>query len=41
MKLAKDEALANWLELEVLSKALEKDGFGNLGTQAWIKHYKK
>ncbi|MDZ5254490.1 NAD(P)-dependent oxidoreductase [Clostridium sp. LIBA-8841] len=47
MKLARDEALANGLELEVLSKALEnyealeKEGFGDLGTQALIKHYKK
>lgn len=47
MKLARDEALANGLELEVLSKALEnyesleKEGLGNLGTQALIKHYKK
>lgn len=47
MKLARDEALANGLELEVLSKALEnyesleKEGLGDLGTQALIKHYKK
>ena len=47
MKLARNEALANGLELEVLSKALEnyealeKEGFGDLGTQALIKHYKK
>lgn len=47
MKLARDEALANGLELEILSKALEnyealeKEGLGDLGTQALIKHYKK
>ena len=47
MKLAKDEALADGLELEILSKVLEnyegleKEGLGNLGTQALIKHYKK
>ncbi|EGT3615954.1 NAD(P)-dependent oxidoreductase [Clostridium perfringens] len=47
MKLAKDEALADGLELEMLSKVLEnyegleKEGFGDLGTQALIKHYKK
>lgn len=47
MKLARDEALANGLELEVLSKALEnyesleKEGLGDLGTQALIKYYKK
>lgn len=46
MKLAKEEALDNALELEILSKALEnyeeleKEGFGDLGTQALIKHYK-
>lgn len=47
MKLAKDEALADGLELEILSKVLEnyegleKEGLGDLGTQALIKHYKK
>ncbi len=47
MKLAKEEAEADGLELEVLNKALENylglesAGFGDLGTQALIKHYTK
>lgn len=45
MKLAKEEAAAEGLVLEVLSTALanyqelEEKGFGDLGTQALIKHY--
>ncbi len=45
MKLARDEAAASGLELEVLATALanyeslEQEGLGDLGTQALIKHY--
>jgi 3-hydroxyisobutyrate dehydrogenase/2-hydroxy-3-oxopropionate reductase len=47
MKLAKDEAESAGLSLEVLNQALtnyqelEDAGFGELGTQALIKHYEK
>ncbi|HHQ4318933.1 TPA: NAD(P)-dependent oxidoreductase [Clostridium perfringens] len=47
MKLAKEEALADNVNLDILSKVLEnyeeleREGFGDLGTQALIKHYNK
>lgn len=47
MKLAKDEASVDGIDLEILSKvlenyeSLEKMGFGDLGTQALIKYYNK
>ncbi|ELC8364632.1 NAD(P)-dependent oxidoreductase [Clostridium perfringens] len=47
MKLAKEEALADNVNLDILSKILEnyeeleREGFGDLGTQALIKHYNK
>ncbi|HAT4210735.1 TPA: NAD(P)-dependent oxidoreductase [Clostridium perfringens] len=47
MKLAKEEALAYNVNLDILSKVLEnyeeleREGFGDLGTQALIKHYNK
>lgn len=47
MKLAKDEALADNVNLDILSKVLEnyeeleEEGFGDLGTQALIKHYNR
>ena len=47
MKLAKEEALADNITLDILSKVLEnyeeleREGFGDLGTQALIKHYNK
>lgn len=47
MKLAKKEALADNVNLDILSKVLEnyeeleREGFGDLGTQALIKHYNK
>ena len=47
MKLAKEEALADNMNLDILSKVLEnyeeleREGFGDLGTQALIKHYNK
>ncbi|WP_221388231.1 NAD(P)-dependent oxidoreductase [Clostridium perfringens] len=47
MKLAKEEALADNVNLDILSKVLEnyeeleREGFGELGTQALIKHYNK
>lgn len=47
MKLAKEESIADDINLNVLSKvlenyeALEKEGFGDLGTQALIKYYNK
>ena len=46
MKLAKEEALAKEINLDVLNKVLEnyevleKEGLGDLGTQALIKYYK-
>ena len=46
-KVAKEESEADGLVLEVLNKALEnyltleEEGFGDLGTQALIKHYTK
>ena len=45
MTLAQEEASRDGLALEVLSqalvnyKALEQEGWGDLGTQALIKHY--
>ncbi|MGG5460474.1 NAD(P)-dependent oxidoreductase [Clostridium sp. B9] len=47
MKLAKEESEKSGLSLDILSdvlenyEALEKEGFGDLGTQALIKHYEK
>lgn len=47
MKLAKEEALTDNVNLDILSKVLEnyeeleREGFGDLGTQALIKHYNK
>ncbi len=47
MKLAKEESLADNVNLDILSKVLEnyeeleREGFGDLGTQALIKHYNK
>lgn len=47
MKLAEEEALADNVNLDILSKVLEiyeeleREGFGDLGTQALIKHYNK
>lgn len=47
MKLAKEEALADNVNLDILSKVLEnyeeleREGFGDLGTQALIKHYNR
>lgn len=47
MKLAKEESLADNVNLNILSKVLEnyeeleREGFGDLGTQALIKHYNK
>lgn len=47
MKLAKEEALADNVNLDILSKVLEnyeeleREGFGDLGTQALIKYYNK
>ena len=47
MKLAKEEAESAGLSLEILNQALanyqelEDAGFGELGTQALIKHYEK
>ena len=47
MKLAKEESLADNITLDILSKVLEnyeeleREGFGDLGTQALIKHYNK
>ncbi len=47
MKLAKEEALADNINLDILSKVLEnyeeleRESFGDLGTQALIKHYNK
>ena len=47
MKLALTEANLSGLSLEVLSQALanyeelESEGYGDLGTQALIKHYEE
>lgn len=47
MKLAKEEALADNINLDILSKVLEnyeeleRESLGDLGTQALIKHYNK
>ena len=47
MKLANEEAIKKELSLDILKetlenyKDLEKDGMGDLGTQALIKHYMK
>lgn len=47
MRLAKEEAEKSGLNLDVLSEVLgnyenlQKEGFGDLGTQALIKHYEK